>query len=380
MSDSTAIYIHVPFCIKKCCYCDFYSQTQLEWIPGYVRSLQKEIERRSKPEDQVNTIYFGGGTPSLLPVKNVETILQAVCTYFRVSKKPEITFEVNPGTVDFKYFSDLKRCGINRLSIGVQSFDDRKLDFLGRVHTAGQAENAVNSARKAGFENISLDFIYGLPFETNRLWLKELEQALHMQPSHLSCYLLTIEKGTPLAETCEKGLFRPLERSAVSSLFKETSLYLSGSGFQQYEISNFSRGTHYRSQHNSSYWNMTPYHGFGAAAHSFTGEKRSWNHSSIETYTKEVLSGKLPVEDEETLNTKQKIMEMIMLRLRTLEGIDIEGFQSSFHESFTQQFKEIIEKLQKQGLGFLNKRQFALTLDGKAHLDGIIEAFANAVY
>ena len=380
MSDQKSIYIHVPFCVKKCVYCDFYSKTHLSLIPDYVQSLLKEIERRSGLKEKIDTIYFGGGTPSLLSIKDVETLLQAIGGHFSVLRDVEITLEVNPGTVDFDYLSRLKRAGINRLSIGVQSFNDDKLKFLTRIHTAEQAINTIDDAGKAGFDNISMDLIYGLPFETQNIWREDLKQALKMMPSHLSCYMLTIEPGTPLDEKLKKGLFHPLGSTVISTLFKKTSQFLSNHTYEHYEISSFSKGRRNRSKHNSKYWEMMPYYGFGSAAHSYDGKTRSWNHQSIDMYIKALASGSLPVDDRETLTREQKMMEMIMLRLRTLEGLDVEKFQALFHVSFKKQFRDILKPVLDGSLGYFKGHRFGLTLEGKVRLNNIVEVFAGKIF
>lgn len=385
MCDQKSIYIHVPFCVKKCVYCDFYSETCLSLIPAYIKFLQKEIETRSDSRDKINTIYFGGGTPSLLPVKDIEAVLQTIGDKFLVSRDVEVTLEVNPGTVDLNFLRQLRKAGINRLSIGVQSFNDDKLRFLGRIHTADQAVKTIDHAVKAGFDNISIDLIYGVPFETQIKWHKDLKQAVMIMPPHLSCYMLTIEPGTPLAKKIKmggnkkKGLVSPLDSIAMSRLFKKTSLFLSEFKYEHYEISNFSKGSQNRSKHNSKYWDMTPYYGFGPAAHSYDTKKRSWNHPSIEVYIKELDSGRLPVEDTETLTREQKMMEMIMLRLRTLEGLDLEIFQTLFHGSFQNEFREILDNILDQSLGYFRDHNFALTLEGKTHLNSIVEAFSQKI-
>ncbi|MCK5696283.1 MAG: radical SAM family heme chaperone HemW [Desulfobacula sp.] len=379
MCDQKSIYIHVPFCVKKCIYCDFYSETPLSLIPSYIKSLQKEIETRSGSRDKISTIYFGGGTPSLLPVKDIETLLQTIGDKFSVSRDVEVTLEVNPGTIDLNFLRRLKKVGINRLSIGVQSFNDDKLKFLGRIHTAGQAVKIIDHAGKAGFDNISIDLIYGIPFETETRWLEDLKQAVMITPHHLSCYMLTIEPGTPLGEKLKKGLISPLDSMAMSRLFKKTSRFLSKFKYEHYEISNFSRGSQNRSKHNSKYWDITPYYGFGPAAHSYDTKIRSWNHQSIETYIKDIESGRLPVEDTEILTREQKMMEMIMLRLRTLEGLDLEKFQILFHRSFQNEFREILDNILDQSLGRFMGHEFALTLEGKTHLNSIIEAFSQKI-
>jgi len=353
--------------------------TDLSLIPDYIRCLQSEIEKRSGSKDKINTIYFGGGTPSLLSVKDIETLLRVICDHFLVSRKVEVTLEVNPGTVDFNYLDQLKKLGVNRLSMGAQSFNDDKLKFLKRIHTAAQAISAIDDALKVGFDNISFDLIYGLPFETKTIWAKDLKEAVNMAPSHLSCYMLTIESSTPLGEKLRKGLITPPGNTFLSVLFKKTSRFLAKSGYDHYEISSFSKGRENRSKHNSKYWDVSPYYGFGAAAHSYDRKTRFWNSPSIINYIKSLDSGRLPVEDRETLSREQKMLEMIMLRLRTLEGLDKKKFQARFHVSFESQFKDILEHILEASLGFIKEDRFALTLEGKTHLNSIVEAFAQKI-
>ncbi len=348
-------------------------------ILGYVNALQKEIKKRSGSKDVIDTIYFGGGTPSLLSVKAVETVLQTIGDCFSVSQDVEVTFEVNPGTVDLNYLRELKGTGINRLSIGVQSFNDEKLKFLNRIHTAGQARSTIDHAGKAGFDNISMDLIYGVPFETKTAWLKDLKTAVSLLPPHLSCYMLTIEPGTPLHEQLKKGVIRPLGTRTMSTLFKQTSQFLGEAGYDHYEISNFSRGLQNRSKHNSKYWDMIPYYGFGAAAHSYDKKIRSWNHQSIDTYIKDICSGRLPVDGREILTSNQTMMEMVMLRLRTLEGLDLKEFEILFCVSFETRFKDILNPILESSFGCVENGRFALTLEGKTHLDSIVEAFAEKI-
>ncbi|MBT6341749.1 MAG: radical SAM family heme chaperone HemW [Desulfobacula sp.] len=377
MCDPKSIYIHIPFCVKKCGYCDFFSNTDLSLIPDYILALQNEIKKRADSEDKIDTIYFGGGTPSLLSVKDVDTLLHTITDTFKVCRDVEITFEVNPGTSNLNDLRQLKKIGINRLSIGAQSFNEDKLRFLTRIHSAEQSIKIINEAQKAGFDNISLDFIYGLYFETQTIWRKDLEQAIGMTPSHLSCYMLTIEPGTAFNQKIQKGLFKPLGNKAMSIMFKNTITFLNNNNYEHYEISNFSKGRQNRSRHNSRYWDMTPYYGFGAAAHSYDGKTRSWNPKSIGKYIKDLDSGRLPVEEDETLTKNQLMMEMIMLRLRTLEGLDIAKFQTLFHDSFENRYKDILEPILGESLGIINDQRFALTLEGKIRLDSIVEAFAE---
>ena len=353
--------------------------TDVSLIPAYIKALQQEIEKRPSPGKIIDTIYFGGGTPSLLPVKEIDMLLNTIADNFSISRDVEITFEVNPGTIISDYLKQLKTLGINRLSIGVQSFNEDKLRFLTRIHTAGLAVKTINEAEAAGFDNISLDFIYGLPFETQAMWIKELKQAVGMAQSHLSCYMLTIEPGTALDEKIENGLITRADGQTLSMMFKKTAMVLTDNHYEHYEVSNFSKGRQNRSRHNSKYWDMTPYNGFGAAAHSYDGITRSWNHKSIDRYIKDLDCGRLPVEDRETLTRKQRMMEMIMLRLRTSEGLDLSKFQILFDHCFENTYSDILEPIFEASLGNIKDQWFALTLEGKIRLDGIVEAFAEKI-
>ena len=348
-------------------------------IPDYIKALAAEIKKRSVKQYIINTIYFGGGTPSLLSVKEVDLLLHTIKDCFAVLPDVEISFEINPGTVDLNYLESLRNIGVNRISIGVQSFNDDKLEFLKRIHTADQAVKAIENAKKAGFSNISLDLIYGLPFETEAIWLQDLEKAAKMNPDHLSCYMLTIEPLTPLDKIVKQGLADPLGNQFMASLFKKTARVLNEFQFEHYEISSFAKGRAYRSKHNSQYWDMTPYFGFGAAAHSYGGNKRAWNHRSIKNYIRDINSGRLPVEDFEILTLEQKKLETVMLGLRTLEGVDINKYKLQFNISFQEEFKEIIETIQAQSYGLLGADSFALNIDGKICLDDIVETFARHI-
>ena len=376
-ADYRAIYLHIPFCVKKCIYCDFYSKTDLGFIPDYIKTLEKEIKKRSGQQATINTIYFGGGTPSLLSIKEVDLLLNTIKDNFSILPDAEISFEINPGTVDSKYLEKLKNIGINRLSIGVQSFNDDKLQFLERIHTADQAVKAVDDAKLAGFSNISLDLIYGLPFETQSMWLDDLKKAVNMKTAHLSCYMLTIEPLTPLDKYVKNGKVKPLEHKSMSMLFKKTAQILNELQFEHYEISSFAKERGFRSKHNSQYWDMTPYLGFGASAHSFDGQKRSWNHKSIIKYIKDINSGRLPVKDFEILTLEQKKLETIMLGLRTTEGIDLLKFKNQFHLSFQDEFKNIVATLLDQSMGSLSSNKFVLNLEGRTCLNDIVETFAR---
>jgi len=342
-------------------------------------SLKKEIAKQSDAKSKINTIYFGGGTPSLIPAKEIYTLLETIGSLFPLSQDIEITLEANPGTIDLDYLRELKKTGVNRLSIGVQSFNDDKLKFLGRIHSAGQAKLSIENAGKAGFDHISTDLIYGIPFETKKLWLEDLKEAVKAAPSHMSCYMLTIEDGTILDEKLKKGLFVAHGAGTMSDLFKTTSRFLNDNGYDHYEISSFARGFKNRSRHNSKYWDMVPYYGFGAAAHSYDGKTRSWNYPDIDTYIKTLDSGRLPVHDQEILTREQKMTEMVMLQLRTLDGLDMKKFQTLFKVSFQIMFDDILKQLIKDAFGKITENRFALTLKGRMHLNHIVEIFARKI-
>lgn len=263
--------------------------------------------------------------------------------------------------------------------MGVQSFNDEKLLFLNRIHTAGQALDTIENATKLGFENIGLDLIYGLPFESSDLWQDDLNCAITISPSHLSCYMLTIEPFTPLYDRVAIGAITPLISAKQSDMFQQTAVFLTDCGYEHYEISNFAKGVENRSLHNSIYWQLKPYRGFGAAAHSFDGKHRSWNHSDIKKYINDIQLKRLPIEDKEELTQQQQMTETIMLGLRTLDGIDISGFEQAFKVSFRSMFEKVIDNICESRLGGFQHERFSLNLDGKMRLNNIVEAFAEYI-
>lgn len=376
-----AIYIHVPFCVQKCSYCDFYSCTQLSRIPDYLSALKKEIHRQPGSDQSIETLYLGGGTPSVLSAQQVEQVLGAVHDRYQISNNAEITLEVNPGTVSQEKFRAYYRLGINRLSIGVQSFNDEKLKFLNRIHTAEQARGAIEMARSTGFKNIGIDLMYGLPLESPETWQADLESAVELNLSHLSCYMLTIEPSTPLYENVQKKKIKGLDPKLQSMMFRQTALSLSKNGYTHYEISNFAQGKENRSRHNSTYWQMKPYLGFGPAAHSYIRasgrDNRSWNHADLGAYTADLALGRFPVEDRESLTKRQQMAEYILLGLRTKDGINILKFNARFKENFESVFKLQIKKVCENELGLIKDSRFALNLNGWCRLDNIVEAFTD---
>lgn len=322
--NSPGLYIHVPFCRSKCPYCGFYSIASSSLIPRWIDALEKEISLyKGLFEEPFNSLYMGGGTPTVLNPEQMKEIMDCIFDTFKYMDDTEITIEANPGDMDRKKAVALKEMGFNRVNLGVQSFNDDELVFLGRRHDAGQAKEALLCMRESGFDNIGLDLIYGLPGQTLEAWKKNLEEAVLIQPEHLSCYQLSIEKGTPLMNMKEKGLIEPIEEKTEESFFLVTSGFLDANGYIHYEISNFAKGEDYYSRHNRKYWDHTPYLGLGPSAHSFNGASRWWNPRSVRRYCEVLEKGDSPVEEREDLTDEQRIMETVSLGLRTMWGFDI---------------------------------------------------------
>ena len=319
------IYLHIPFCFKRCDYCDFYKTTNISLKTEFLKILEKEIAN-SVPliqKETIETIYFGGGTPSVLTPDEVKNILDQIFTAAGRKKIKEITFELNPDDGSKEYLKALKETGVNRLSIGIQSFDERLLKVLNRRHDAEQAKQVVQNARQAGFENISIDLMYGLPGMPEEVWKKSIDTALSMKVEHISAYHLTYEQGTVFYKKLEKGIFDVISEEESIQQFKILIDKLKRVGYEHYEISNFSLPGR-RSMHNSNYWNGIKYFGFGPSAHSFDGKKRWWNISDIANY----LKGHF-VESEEVLTETDRYNELVMLKLRTKEGIKVKELQKS---------------------------------------------------
>lgn len=312
------IYVHIPFCKSRCTYCDFFSTTQLEQREEYVQTVLKEIAKRVPDNEEITTIYFGGGTPSMLTITQIERLLDAL-----LAKTPtipaEITLEANPGDLTLDKLKALKQMGINRLSIGVQTFDDIELKLLGRRHNSNQARQAVHDAQTAGFDNISIDLMYALPGQTMRIWKQNIQRALSLHVQHISCYCLSYEDGTPITLQLEDGIIQQADEETENKMYDELCAQLGANGFTHYEVSNFALPGK-QSRHNSSYWNNTPYIGLGAGAHSYDGTTRRWNTADLAAYVKHMLSDSLYWE-EEVLTDEQKNIEHIMLGLRTNGGI-----------------------------------------------------------
>jgi len=324
------IYLHIPFCIQRCSYCNFFSVVSINLVNEVINAIIKELSIRKDylKNEPVQTIYFGGGTPSLLTIQQIEKLLNTVYTNFPVEQNAEITFEANPDDLTKNYLFDLKKVGINRLSIGIQSFDDDKLKILNRRHNATQAHEAVREAQKAGFNNISIDLIYGLPFQSLDEWGADLDKAFSLSIQHLSAYGLTFEEKTLLSKQKEKKIIEPADEELMIKMYELLLEESSKKGFDAYEISNFSLPGFY-SRHNSSYWNQTPYLGVGPSAHSYNGISRQWNVAAIQKYTEGILKNSSFYE-QEILSLEDRYNEYVLLGLRTKNGINIDALEQNF--------------------------------------------------
>lgn len=324
------IYIHIPFCKQRCIYCDFYTTTNLIDRQNYMDALCREAELRKDyiEGEVVNTIYFGGGTPSLLQSADFEQIFHSLYKNFNVSADAEITLEANPDDLSSDYIKLLQDLPVNRLSMGVQSFNDRELKFLNRRHDAKQAIDVVQKCRKAGFNNISIDLMYGLPEQTMDIWKYNLHQAVELDVQHISAYHLIYEEKTKLYRLLEKGRVKTIEENLSVDMFSEMIDQFRQAGFEHYEISNFAKEG-FISKHNSSYWLGTKYLGLGSSAHSFDGENRAWNISSVKEYIKGI-DGQNPDITMEYLDENMRYNDFILTGLRTKWGVDLKQLEQKF--------------------------------------------------
>jgi oxygen-independent coproporphyrinogen III oxidase len=373
------IYIHIPFCVRKCRYCDFYSITDRDLEPVYIDALIREIQGCNEKSRSVDTLYIGGGTPSVLAPSSIRRIIETVDSVFSVDADAEITIEVNPGTVSKTHFEMYREAGVNRLNIGVQSFKDRLLRFLGRCHTAKEATQAIEWAKQAGFDNIGLDLIYGVPDQTKKGWAADMAQALSFKPKHLSCYLLTFEPGTPLDDARNKDLVTPISETTAANRFLFTSETLRKAGYDHYEISNFALTAANRSRHNQKYWIHAPYIGFGPGAHSFLPPVRRWNLKNVHSYIERIKNGQPPESEMETLSKQQLMIEAIYLGLRQSDGIDTTAFNNQFGERFDMRFEPLLSELSTTGLIDRQDHRYALSPGGMLYADGIAGRFADLI-
>ncbi len=343
------LYLHIPFCMRKCGYCGFHSITDLAQIPSFLEALRREMALRRTEKDAFDTLYIGGGTPSLLSPVQAGRLLADLRFSFRIDPDAEITFEANPSDVAPDLLAALRDGGVNRLNLGIQSLDDRLLRFLGRRHDRTLAISAFAAVKAAGLARIGIDLIFGIPGQTVASWMATLREAIALSTGHLSCYQLTVEGGTPLAERCRTGEISLPGEEIQAELFLKTSEVLEREGYTHYEVSNFARPGE-ESRHNRKYWDHTPYLGLGPAAHSFDGRTRRWNHRSVELYIRELAAGRLPVEAAELLTDEQLRLEALFLGFRTQSGIHLETFRKCYGQDLLEEKKEIFVRLEQEGL------------------------------
>ncbi len=360
------VYIHIPFCEKKCNYCDFYSIENDAQTDEYINSLCMELSRRAELYGKnipVETVFFGGGTPSKLTAEQLDKIINCISKNFDLSNLTEFTIECNPGTNFVRNLPHYKKFGINRISIGVQSFVDEELKYLDRIHTAKEAKLSIQQTLDSGFDNVNVDIIFSLPNQTPQSLAFTLEQLLSFDIQHISAYSLIYEKGTKLYNKLQKGEIKPLNEDEDYTFYKTINSYLSSAGFNQYEVSNYAKKSK-ECQHNLKYWRRCEYFGFGASAHSFYQEKRYWNYRSINKYISLLKKGTLPIEGSEALNFEQRLYEEIMLGLRS-SGIELPyiAIYYSVH-LLDSQAKEIIDDWVNRGLATCQDNWLRLTNNG----------------
>lgn len=357
------IYIHIPFCKQRCRYCAFYSSTLYNIKEEYVKALCRELQERRHyiGNETVETIYFGGGTPSTLTIGQLRTICDTVYSTYPVGSNPEVTIECNPDDMTPGFLGQLRGLPFNRISMGVQSFNDEQLKRLGRRHTAEGARNAVRNARAAGYENISIDLMFALPGSTAEEWLNDLKSAIELKPDHLSAYNLMYEEGTPLHRDLCSGKITELSEEENVEQFGMLIEAMKDAGYRHYEISNFALPGK-ESRHNSSYWNDTLYIGCGAAAHSYNGTSREWNIADTKAYIEGMDSGKRNFEVEH-LTEEERYNDTILTRLRTADGIPLRWIKEKFNERLNAYLLRAAEK--EIALGNLKEEKGHLSLTEK---------------
>ena len=340
------IYIHIPFCASRCIYCGFYSTTRLDLRQQYVDTLCHEMllrgEKSGVRNESIETVYLGGGTPSQLTPTQLKQIFDAIYIYNKVKPDAEITIEMNPDDVTTEYAAVLRQVGINRVSMGAQTFDDQRLRFLHRRHTASQVAQAVGILRAAGIRNISIDLMYGFPGETLNDWEEDIDAALALDVEHISAYCLMVEEGTALYEQLkDKSLEFRVDEELERAMYEQLMDKLTAAGYEHYEISNFAKPGH-RSRHNSSYWNDVPYTGLGAAAHSYAPPYRLWNVADICQYMEVIERGELPCE-KEFLDDDTHYNDRITTALRTCDGLDLTTLNEKHRSYCLKEAKQFIE-------------------------------------
>lgn len=366
----SGIYIHIPFCKQACHYCDFHFSTSLKKKDEMILALAKEIEmRKSEFQDEVvETIYFGGGTPSRLQIADLRLQIDTIYQNYTVAENPEITLEANPDDLSSDYLIELSKIGINRLSIGIQSFFEDDLKMMNRAHNSAEAKKCLEEATKY-FDNISIDLIYGIPGMSNQKWIQNIEMALAYKVPHISSYALTVEPKTALHSFIQKQLIPQPDEEVAQEHFQILVEKLTENDFIHYELSNFGK-ENYFSKNNSSYWLGKKYIGIGPSAHSYDGQKRGWNVSNNSVYIKSILENKLPMETE-TLSKTDRYNEYIMTGLRTMWGVSLERIEKEFGNTYLDYLNKQAARYVEDHLLFVDDAILRTTQKGKFLSDGI---------
>jgi len=373
---AAGLYVHIPFCSSRCSYCDFATGLyQSELAERYVSALVEEIRSSRYAGQFVDTIYFGGGTPSLLQPSQLDRILNALHECFAIDQAPEITIEINPGSLNVEKLREFRRLGINRASFGAQTFDDTELAKLGRSHNAADTLRTFADLRAAGFSNISFDLIAGLPGQTLDRWQRNVQIALELQPEHLSFYLLEVHSGTPLAEHIRRGLQPAPDEDLAGVMYEWMLESTATAGYEHYEISNLCRpGFH--SRHNVKYWTGAPYYGFGCSAHSYDGRARRWsNHRDVLKYVTLVESGAGLVVDEQQLSEIDVRAEALFLGMRLMRGVNLRDYRESFGVDLRDEHAADLDRFRKAGLVEVDGDLIRLTRTGALLSNEVFAAF-----
>lgn len=364
------LYIHIPFCRKACHYCNFHFSTTHQQLPAMLAAMEKELQlQKDYIEGPLATIYLGGGTPSLVPIELLESLFQQIRIQFQIANGAEITIETNPDDINPAALLAWKALGINRLSIGIQSFVDADLQWMNRAHHAQQAIDSIRLAKQAGFDNLTIDLIYGTPTLSDEAWKANVDLAIAAGISHLSCYALTVEPKTGLEKMIEKKQIEAVDPDKQARHFSLLMQWMEEAGFEHYEISNFALPGH-RSKHNSSYWSGASYLGIGPSAHSFNGNSRQWNLANNSLYIQSMNKGSLPFELE-TLTAEQQLNEYIMTALRTMEGLNLNRVSALWGQEKTEQILLEANKYIARGDAYLEDHALILTKAGRLLADGI---------
>ncbi|MES2795694.1 MAG: radical SAM family heme chaperone HemW [Bacteroidota bacterium] len=365
------LYIHIPFCKQACHYCDFHFSTNLEFRDKMVEAICKEMESRKGylSSNKLASVYLGGGTPSLLTEKNLEKIFQTIHSNFEMDENAEITLEANPDDLDYEKLKLLKAVGVNRLSIGVQSFDESHLKFMNRAHSSKEALCSIENAKKAGFDNLTIDLIYGIPSESHHKLLTDIEIATSFNIHHISAYCLTIEPKTTFGKWVKTHKLKPIDENFASEQFEILMRGLAKKGFEQYEISNFAKNGHY-SKHNSSYWLGNQYLGIGPSAHSFDGNSRQFNIANNSLYIKGIDTNNQSFELE-TLTDVDKTNEYLMTSLRTIWGTDLNRLSNLSNNRFEHQNQKVVDNYIIKNWVRIQDSKLTLTEAGKFFADQI---------